>query len=93
MAFTGKSNGVGCHCLLHFCTLETGNGDMLGEDTVKDTCRWGAPQITKNLKFSSFQHDLQIPFIYLRLGSYSGEGNGILLQYSCLENPMGGGAW
>ena len=22
-----------------------------------------------------------------------GEGNGITLQYSCLENPMGGGAW
>ena len=21
------------------------------------------------------------------------EGNGTLLQYSCLENPMGGGAW
>ena len=25
--------------------------------------------------------------------SYSGEGNGNLLQYSCLENPMNGGAW
>ena len=23
----------------------------------------------------------------------NGEGNGILLRYSCLENPMGGGAW
>jgi len=23
----------------------------------------------------------------------SGEGNGTPLQYSCLENPMGGGAW
>ena len=22
-----------------------------------------------------------------------GEGNGIPLQYSCLENPMDGGAW
>ena len=22
-----------------------------------------------------------------------GEGNGISLQYSCLENPMDGGAW
>ena len=22
-----------------------------------------------------------------------GEGNGIPLQYSCLENPIGGGAW
>ena len=23
----------------------------------------------------------------------SGEGNGTPLQYSCLENPLGGGAW
>ena len=23
----------------------------------------------------------------------TGEGNGNPLQYSCLENPMGGGAW
>ena len=27
------------------------------------------------------------------LGRYSGEGNGNPLQYSCLENPMGRGAW
>ena len=26
-------------------------------------------------------------------GSIPGEGNDNLLQYSCLENPMGGGAW
>ena len=26
-------------------------------------------------------------------GRYSGEGNGTPLQYSCLENPMDGGAW
>ena len=25
--------------------------------------------------------------------TYFGEGNGTLLQYSCLENPMDGGAW
>ena len=24
---------------------------------------------------------------------YEGEGNGTPLQYSCLENPMDGGAW
>ena len=24
---------------------------------------------------------------------FVGEGNGTLLQYSCLENPMDGGAW
>ena len=27
------------------------------------------------------------------LGGFPGEGNGNLLQYSCLENPMDGGAW
>ena len=27
------------------------------------------------------------------LGRSSGEGNGAPLQYSCLENPMHGGAW
>ena len=27
------------------------------------------------------------------LGSSPGEGNGNPLQYSCLENPMDGGAW
>ena len=26
------------------------------------------------------------------LGSYPGEGNGYPFQYSCLENPMDGGA-
>ena len=25
--------------------------------------------------------------------SFTGEGNGNLLQCSCLENPKGGGAW
>ena len=27
------------------------------------------------------------------LGRSPGEGNGTRLQYSCLENPMDGGAW
>ena len=27
------------------------------------------------------------------LSSLSGEGDGNPLQYSCLENPMDGGAW
>ena len=26
-------------------------------------------------------------------GKYPGKGNGNPLQYSCLENPMDGGAW
>ena len=35
-------------------------------------------------EISSYLHVLFISF---------GEGNGTLLQYSCLENPMDGGAW
>jgi len=31
--------------------------------------------------------------IYSQLMYYIGEGNGTPLQYSCLENPMDGGAW
>ena len=32
-------------------------------------------------------------YIYVILGMMGGEGNGTPLQYSCLENPMDGGAW
>ena len=34
--------------------------------------------------------DRSIEIIYI---CNSGEGNGTPLQYSCLENPMDGGAW
>ena len=34
-----------------------------------------------------------IVFFLAYLAKYSGEGNGTPLQYSCLENPMDGGAW
>ena len=37
-----------------------------------------------------------IAIIWLKnwtLGSEGGEGNGTPLQYSCLANPMDGGAW
>ena len=36
----------------------------------------------------------RIFFFFLpALGLHCGEGNGTHLQYSCLENPMNGGAW
>ena len=31
--------------------------------------------------------------VWIHLACPSGEGNGTLLQYSCLENPMDRGAW
>ena len=37
---------------------------------------------------------LSLPFLFCRsLVPLVGEGNGTPLQYSCLENPMDGGAW
>ena len=36
--------------------------------------------------------EASIAFLVL-LGNTNGEGNGTPLQYSCLENPMDGGAW
>ena len=37
--------------------------------------------------------EAEIRMFYGRLASSIGEGNGTPLQYSCLENPMDGGAW
>ena len=42
--------------------------------------------------FQSTKVDLTF-FISGSLGLIFGEGNGTPLQYSCLENPMDGGAW
>ena len=42
----------------------------------------------------SFIHSWMHLNIYLMSAAkWLGEGNGAPLQYSCLENPMGGGAW
>ena len=38
----------------------------------------------KLVKFNKFRRTVD---------SNNGEGNGTPFQYSCLENPMGGGAW
>ena len=35
----------------------------------------------------------QLHSFYMLVRCSKGEGNGTLLQYSCLENPMDGGAW
>ena len=37
-------------------------------------------------RFHELSHESQF-------GQVHGEGNGTQLQYSCLENPMDGGAW
>ena len=43
---------------------------------------------------STAQQQVLVSFYFKHhLSVRSGEGNGIPLQYSCLENPMDGGAW
>ena len=38
-------------------------------------------------------HELKEAYSFPGLGRFPGEGNSNPLQYSCLENPMDGGAW
>ena len=41
----------------------------------------------------SSRNSVSAPLLLILLVYYSGEGNGTPLQYSCLANPMDGGAW
>ena len=41
----------------------------------------------------SFSSRWGLGWLYLPLEMNDGEGSGTPLQYSCLENPMNGGAW
>ena len=38
-------------------------------------------------------HFIEVWLIYSAIVPTIGEGDGTPLQYSCLENPMDGGAW
>ena len=52
--------------------------------TSKCTHKHRLSQKNKNTQYSLNKHQAFLPL---------GEGNGTPLQYSCLENPMDGGAW
>ena len=57
--------------------------------------RSGLRRISKSLfivAYSPFQISALLCFWHI-LGNDIREGNGTPLQYSCLENPMDGGAW
>ena len=45
--------------------------------------------------YSAIKENEIVPFaeIWMNLETIIREGNGTPLQYSCLENPMDGGAW
>ena len=42
---------------------------------------------------SNYNNVKVVSRFYILSNLLKGEGNGTPLQYSCLENPMGGGAW
>ena len=52
------------------------------------------PSFPMSLDISSYKFTSSCPSGFLISSMlFYGEGNGTLLQYSCLENPMDGGAW
>ena len=79
--------------------METGRQDLA------TGCSWPNPalevQINEDIRQASpvAQRVKRLPAMLetrvrsLGRGSSPGEGNGNPLQYSCLENPMDGGAW
>ena len=63
-------------------------------------CPWDSPGKNTRLSFGVDCHfflqgrfSFVIYFIHSVTSVYIREGNGTQLQYSCLENPMDGGAW
>ena len=59
--------------------MNVGGDDMFGRENANSKCYK--------------QNYLLRLIIYNQCLKYGGEGNGTPLQYSCLENPMVGGAW
>ena len=51
------------------------------------------PQWLSRKESDCSAEDTGDPGLISGLGRYPGEGNGNPLQYSCLENPVDGGAW
>ena len=51
--------------------------------------QWTGSKLGKEYIKAVYCHPAYLTYMQ----STSGEGNGNPLQYSCLENPMDGGAW
>ena len=80
-----------------------GNSDRLYFLGLQNHCRWWlqpwdwrclfpARKAISNLDSLLKSRDITL-LTKVHLVKAIGEGNGTLLQYSCLENPMDGGAW
>ena len=73
--------------------MEQRTGSKLGNEYNKAVCCHPA-YLTSMQNISCEMPGWMNPKLESRLpGEISGEDNGSPLQYSCLENPMGGGAW
>ena len=84
--------------LFKACLCYSSLFESLGQDLLGSCLKLGDEDHTVItvgvLKLSGLEQMLQI--LKTELGSSNiggGEGNGNSLQYSCLENPMDGGAW
>ena len=68
--------------------LRTEAGKQKGQDI-----HYGEPGLWFYLERGVLNIQKDKGWVYTQLAFYLGEGNGIPLQYSWLENPMDGGAW
>ena len=99
----GKNTGVGCHFLLQCMKVKSESEVTQSCLTLSNPMDYSLPGSSIHGIFQARVLEWgAIAFSELSpLGSFifscpvegSGESNGNSLQYSCLENPMDGGAW
>ena len=92
--FPGKDIGAGCHFLQTqiSCTADRFFTDWTTRIRYKYKWAYCIDIIVISLKNIALLI-LFLKVIWQFLALSLGEGNGTSLQYSCLENPMDGGAW
>ena len=70
---------------------------FLKKPGIKPPCDLTIPLLGIYPEETKIEKDTFIPLftesLFARARTWNGEGNGTPLQYSCLENPMDGGAW
>ena len=105
----GKNTGVGCHFLLQCMKVKSESEVAQSCPTLSDPMDCSLPCSSVHGIFQArvlewgaiaFSRARRHPLLYLQNHSGTlvvlalfGEGNDTPLQYSCLENPMDGGAW
>ena len=79
----GKNTGVGCHFLLQCMKVKSESEGAQSCPTLCNSMDCSTPGLPVHQQFPELT----------QTHVHCGEGNGAPLQYSCLENPMDGGAW